>query len=99
MCPFCLLNFSVFSKMEELDKDSLFVFHMSILIERVKYNKKMNSAHAVSSTEKKFWSLVDKEMIWMLEEPWAYLTDLQMFDYSLKDYLDSLGLENILWWD
>ena len=69
------------------------------MTERVNYSKKMNSAHAVSSTEKKFWSLVDKEMIWMLEEPWAYGTDLQMFDYSVKDYLDSLGLENILWWD
>ena len=85
--------------MEELDQDSLFFFHKSNLTERINYSKKMNSAHAVSSTEKKFWSLVDKEMIWMLEEPWAYLTDLQMFDYTVKDYLDSLGLENILWWD
>ena len=92
-CPFCLLDFSVYARMEELDQDSLYFFSKSNLTSRVNYKQKLNSAHAASSTEKKFWSQVDKTLIPKIEEPWAYLTDLQMFQYSVKDYMNHLEIK------
>ena len=80
--------------MEELDQDSIYFFSKSNLTKKVKYKQKLNSAHAASSTEKKFWSEVDKELILKLEEPWAYLNDFQMFDYSILEYMQNIGLES-----
>ena len=80
--------------MEELDQDSIYFFSKSNLTNKVEYKQKLNSAHAASSTEKKFWSEVDKELILQLEEPWAYLNDFQMFDYSILEYMQNIGLES-----
>lgn len=91
-CPFCFLEFSVYARMEELDQDSVYFFSQSHLTSRVDYKQKLNSAHAASSTEKKFWSSVNKELIDQLEEPWAYKTDFDMFEYSVAQYLQQLGI-------
>ena len=80
--------------MEELDQDSIYIFSKSNLTNKVEYKQKLNSAHAASSTEKKFWSEVDKELIVKLEEPWAYQNDFQMFDYSILEYMQNIGLES-----
>ena len=78
--------------MEELDQDSLYFFSKSKLTDRNKYKQKLNSAHAVSSTEKNLWTGVEKETIFKLQAPSAYLTDFQMFEYSVLEYVDSLGI-------
>ena len=78
--------------MEELDQDSVYFFSQSNLTSRVDYKQKPNSAHAASSTEKKFWSSVNKELIAQLEEPWACKTDFDMFEYSVIQYLEHLGI-------
>ena len=93
-CPFCLLNFTIYSKMEELDQDSLFFMKHSNLSSKLDYKKKLNPIKTKSDSkqEKKFWSLVDRELILQLEEPWAYLADFHMFGYSVRGYLKGLGL-------
>ena len=89
-CPFCLLEFSVYARMEELDQDSLYFFSTANLTTSIDYKEKLNSAHAASSTEKQFWSKVDKNIIERVGE--AYYTDFQMFGYSVQDYLRMLDI-------
>jgi len=89
-CPFCLLEFSVYARMEELDQDSLYFFSTANLTTSIDYKEKLNSAHAASSTEKQFWSKVDKNLIERVGE--AYYTDFQMFGYSVQDYLRMLDI-------
>ena len=91
-CPFCLLGFNVYARMEELDQDSLYFFSKANLTTRVNYKQKLNSAHAATSTEQKFWREVEKDLILLLEEPWAYGNDFQMFEYSVRDYMKTLEL-------
>ena len=79
-CPFCLLEFTVYARMEELDQDSLYFFSTANLTTSVDYKEKLNSAHAASSTEKEFWSKVDKDLIGKMEEQWAYETDFRIWD-------------------
>ena len=82
----------MYARMEELDQDSLYFFSTTNLTTSVDYKEKLNSAHAASSTEKEFWSKVDKDLIGKMEKKWAYDTDFRMFDYSVQDYLNSLGI-------
>lgn len=89
-CPFCLLNFSVYAHMEELNEDSLYFFLKSGLLENVDFKQKLNSAHAKTDTEEKFWSEVDPEIIELIDQPWSYKSDLDMFGYTIKEYLDNI---------
>ena len=75
-CPFCLLNFTVYAKMEGLDQD----------------RQKLNTIKTNAKQEKQFWSSIDNDLILQLEEPWAYSIDFQMFGYSLRGYFEELGL-------
>ena len=40
----------------------------------------------------RFWSQVNSDLISKLSESWAYKADFEMFDYSVKQYLE----ENII---
>ena len=91
-CPFCLLNFTVYAKMEELDQDSLFFMKHSNLSTKLDYKQKLNTMNTNRDQEKQFWSSIDKDLILQLEEPWAYSIDFQMFEYSVRGYLEELGL-------
>ena len=39
-----------------------------------------------------FWSKVDSDLISKLSESWAYKADFEMFDYSVKQYVE----ENVI---
>ena len=91
-CPFCLLNFTVYGKVEELDQDSLYLFTVSNLTSRINYKQKLNSANDQFSSEKKFWSQVEASLIPKLEQPWSYLFDFQMFEYDIKTYMEKIGV-------
>ena len=43
-------------------------------------------------SSKEFWSQVDKENISNLAAQFAYKHDFEMFDYSIKEYLQKLDL-------
>ena len=42
----------------------------------------------------RFWSAIDPELIGELSQPWSYETDFVMFDYSIEQYLDDMGLSD-----
>ena len=90
-CPFCLLDFSVYSRLEELDQDALYFFTHANLTNRVNYKKKLNSVNDLSS-ERRFWSQVGSEFVKQLSSSWAYQIDFQMFEYNIEDYLERLGI-------
>ena len=80
--------------MEELDQDSFYFLSKSQLLDRVNYQQKLNSDHAETSTEGNFWCQVDSELVLLLDKPWAYGVDFEMFGYSLHHYLDSLQYQS-----
>ena len=43
-------------------------------------------------SSKEFWSQVDRENISNLAAQFAYKHDFEMFDYSIKEYLQKLDL-------
>ena len=91
VCPFCVLNFSVYAKLEELEEDSAYFMARSNLSTRLETSEKLNTKHDKSS-EESFWSQVDKSLIHQLGQHWAYGVDFTMFGYSIQEYLDTLGL-------
>lgn len=93
-CPFCLLQFSIYARMEELNEDSLYFFIKSGLISRHNVNpdKKMNSAHAEHSTETRFWEQVEPSVVELLQSQWAYKDDMEMFGYNVTTYLSDIGV-------
>ena len=40
----------------------------------------------------RFWAQVDRSLLPLLDETWAYGHDMRMFGYSVQDYLTSLGI-------
>ena len=40
----------------------------------------------------RFWAQVDRSLLPLLDQPWSYRHDLQMFGYSLQEYLDNLNI-------
>ena len=40
----------------------------------------------------RFWAQVDRSLLPLLDQDWAYGHDLRMFGYSVQDYLASLGI-------
>ena len=78
--------------MEEMDQDSFYFFSKSNLLSRTNFTQRRNSAPTISSTERDFWCQVDTDLIKKLDEPSAYLTDFQMFEYSVAEYLQNLGI-------
>ena len=39
-----------------------------------------------------FWNQVETKYINMLAEPFAYKYDLELFGYSIQEYVDTIGL-------
>jgi len=92
-CPFCLLQFNVYAHMEELHDDSLYFFKKSELIEKVNFEKILNSAHDEDSTEERFWTQVEPKLLPKLNMSWSYKNDFEMFDYSFDQYLQNFNIE------
>ena len=42
----------------------------------------------------RFWSAINPELIGELFQPWSYESDFVMFDYSIEQYLDDMGLSD-----
>jgi hypothetical protein len=82
----------MYVKMEELDQDSLFFMKHSNLSSKLDYKQKLNTMNTNPDQEKQFWSSINNNLILQLEEPWAYAIDFQMFGYSVRGYLERLGL-------
>ena len=40
----------------------------------------------------RFWAQVDRSLLPLLDQPWSYRHDLQMFGYSLQQYLANLNI-------
>ena len=95
-CPFCLLNFTVYSRIEDLDQDAFYFFNNSGLSDRVDLETQINQSQNASTGEKQFWQEVDMDLVDMLEEPWAFMVDFSMFDYSADQYLKQLDLNYVI---
>ena len=42
---------------------------------------------------KEFWESIEPELIEKLGDDFAYKYDLEMFDYSIEEYLERIGVE------
>ena len=40
----------------------------------------------------RFWAQVDRSLLPLVDQDWAYGHDMRMFGYSVQDYLTSLGI-------
>ena len=87
-CPFCLLNFTVHARLEDLDQESFYFLAKTKLLTRVDYKMRLNKNNHEERTESRFWCQVEEDLISMLGKPWAYLDDFQMFNYRVEDYID-----------
>ena len=79
---------------QEMDEDTAYFLMKAKLAERL--NPKLNynpsqRGGVGSDKERRFWSKVSRKAIHDLYEP--YRLDFMMFDYSLEDYLNGLGLQ------
>jgi hypothetical protein len=98
-CPFCGLQFTVYGRMEELDQDSAYFFRRANLTGLIDTKLHSNMKDKVSEKgllEKQFWEGVDAEILEQLSGEAGYKTDLEMFDYSVQDYLASIELDIVL---
>ncbi len=94
-CPFCSHNFTVIAKLEEVAEDTAFILNRSnltstgLISPRLHNNPSENSLHS-NAGEINFWTNVTASTI--LKAYRAYRIDFEMFDYSVRGYLDSVGL-------
>ena len=60
---------------------------------RIDISKKRNAdGHGINNTEQSFWSRVDPGLVSQLNKDWSYKRDFEMFNYSLLEYFDRLGI-------
>ena len=80
------------SKLEEVDQDAPYFFIKTGLVDVVNDldTRENPSMSKQSSNEKMFWERVDPDLIPTLYN--HYILDFEMFDYSVVDYFQSLGL-------
>jgi len=86
-CPFCLLNFSIYARVEELGEDTLYFILKAGLSDKLNPDIKMNPT---KHSDKEFWSLVDAATV--AELVGLYSVDFRLFGYSARDYLRSLDV-------
>ena len=120
-CPFCLLQFSVYARVEDMAEDTTYFFLKAGLKDRfnkskintsdynkgsllkssltlkpffrIDISKKRNAdGHGINNTEQSFWSRVDPGLVSQLNKDWSYKSDFEMFNYSLLEYFDRLGI-------
>ena len=93
-CPFCSLDFTVYAHMEELSEDSAYFFTKANLTKLIDPARQLNRASSKGSRQTEFWSEVGMDLLEKLEE--SYWNDLDMFGYSVQEYIDSLDLDIVL---
>ncbi|XP_023326363.1 carbohydrate sulfotransferase 11 isoform X2 [Eurytemora carolleeae] len=86
-CPFCLLDFTVYARVEEINEDTLFFLITSGLEGRLNPGIRINPS---THDERTFWSQVYNETISELLHP--YQQDFLMFNYSARAYLENLNI-------
>lgn len=90
-CPFCLVNFTVYAKMEELDEDAKYFVTAANLTSRVEADYVHNpSMSGGDNKDCRFWSRVDPDTARRICQ--VFRLDFDMFGYSEKDYFRELGL-------
>jgi len=99
-CPFCLLQFSVYSFLEEKKEDFRYFFEKSGLspANEVPSRTKRSVQHQTfdeKTTAFKFWRGVEGGLVAELDEAWSYKYDLEMLGYSHALYFQGLGLETM----
>jgi len=95
-CPYCLVDFTIYSKMEELEEDTIYFTAKSNLTDRLEIDLKRNSMRNNDRHVSQFWRQVSPRYTWQLGEDWAYGVDLEVFDYSLEKYFDDIGMSEYL---
>ena len=94
--------------MEELAEDTLYFLLKSGLQDRIQFDHQANANKQSDNSEQRwglhnimvsslsavcrFWAQVDRSLLPLLDQPWSYRHDLQMFGYSLQQYLDNLNI-------
>ena len=80
--------------MEELSEDSAYFFTKANLTKLIDPARQLNRASSKGSRQTEFWSEVGMDLLEKLEE--SYWNDLDMFGYSVQEYIDSLDLDIVL---
>ena len=93
--------------MEELTQDTLYFFHRTNLTHLIddtvrRVTIPLSPPHTLQVSlnsglnhEQEFWSNVSAALVEDLGGEEAYLTDLHMFGYSVNQYLNHLGLDQL----
>ena len=93
-CPFCGMNFTVISKLEEMSEDTIYIMNKANLWPFISNpNFRMNpsnNSNDKTNGEHSFWANVTDEVILQCFN--TYRLDFDMFDYSPVKYFESLGL-------
>ena len=78
---------------QENHEDSLYFFLKSGHIDKVQLDTSKNARRVGenNNTEKKFWDQIDSELIVELNQDWSYKHDLNLFNFSIMDYLSNLS--------
>jgi len=100
LCPFCLINFRIYSRLEENDEDALYFFTKAGLgsdFEFVRENVQGERGKAanVDMTHERFWSQVEPELVSELNQPWSYKHDFKMMGYSPEQYFAALDFSKL----
>ena len=98
ICPVCSHNFTAIVHLETLDQDLRMFQRLANLtrlpeVERSNQNSP-NGQKYISPVQ--FWRNISKEKIARLQFPSAYKYDLDIFDYSVKDYFRALNLTDLV---
>lgn len=95
VCPFCALNFRIYSHLEENDEDTIYFYTksgLSSVIDLSRENVQLSEHNDQKETYRRFWSDVGADMIAELNQPWSYKHDFDMFGYSAQEYFTSIKL-------
>ena len=94
-CPFCSLDFTVYARMEELAQDGAYFFHAARLDHLIEVNmlitgdgQRAMAGGSKGGREMDFWKGIEKGLLDRLGSEGAYKTDLDMFGYSINQYID-----------
>ena len=96
-CPFCRLEFTVYARVEELAQDGAYYFHRAALDHLVTVDMLVNGSggkekagHGKGGKEAEFWAGVEMEVVEQLGMEETYKTDLDMFGYSIHEYIQGI---------
>ena len=97
LCPVCSHNFTVFAREETMQADLELFKSLAGLHDKQPFTSKSNSYNVYPSERenivgKNFWSQVERQNIFRLGKDSAFKYDLEMFGYSIHDYLTDIGI-------